>query len=395
MGGKSGSSNPQGTTTSVQDTSPWGPQQPYLTDIFSSASNLYHGNTPQYYPNATYAPESHDQREAIKSLDKATWLDHLPGMARDYNAAIATGAYEYYNPAYKPFGSLAGSSGPEGEALQSYLSGERMGAGNPYTDALTSNVLSRVVPGIQSKFISGGSLNSPEAARATSSGAMSALAPLLFQQQQQEEQNQIAAADQSARTRLAAGAGLQTAFSGGMNDMLRGIALAPATDAAYYGPIERRIQAGAAQQQFDQQAINDAVQRWNFGQELPYQQLNNFIGAVTGNYGGTSTLTQPYFSAPQPSLLSQAGQGVGLLSGIGGLFGMFSDRRLKDDIRKVGKLDNGLRVYSYRYKDDPDEIRRIGLMADEVEEIHPEAVATVPFGSLAGMQMVDYARATA
>ncbi len=77
----------------------------------------------------------------------------------------------------------------------------------------------------------------------------------------------------------------------------------------------------------------------------------------------------------------------------------FSDRRLKDDIKRVGKLDNGLKVYSYRYKDDPEEMRRIGLMADEVEDVDPGAVLTLPsgpaFGHLAGMKMVDYARAAA
>src|SRR3546814_1455249 len=66
---------------------------------------------------------------------------------------------------------------------------------------------------------------------------------------------------------------------------------------------------------------------------------------------------------------------------MGGLFGLagslggaaiMSDRRLKAEIKRVGKLDNGLNVYSYRYK--AGGATHLGLMADEVEKLHPEAV---------------------
>lgn len=68
-------------------------------------------------------------------------------------------------------------------------------------------------------------------------------------------------------------------------------------------------------------------------------------------------------------------------SGMGGLFGLagslgsaaiMSDRRLKTEIKRVGTLDNGLPVYSYRYK--AGGATHLGLMADEVEKLHPEAV---------------------
>jgi hypothetical protein len=82
---------------------------------------------------------------------------------------------------------------------------------------------------------------------------------------------------------------------------------------------------------------------------------------------------------------------------MGGLFGLagtgataamkFSDRRLKTDIKRVGQLDNGLPVYSYRYKaGGPTEI---GLMSNDVRRQNPSAVASGPNG----YDMVDYARA--
>jgi hypothetical protein len=54
---------------------------------------------------------------------------------------------------------------------------------------------------------------------------------------------------------------------------------------------------------------------------------------------------------------------------------MRSDRRLKTDIEKVGKLDNGLPVYSYKYKAGGPQ--HIGVMAQDVKKVNPEAVEKV------------------
>jgi hypothetical protein len=67
---------------------------------------------------------------------------------------------------------------------------------------------------------------------------------------------------------------------------------------------------------------------------------------------------------------------------------MFSDPDLKTDAQEVGKLNDGQKIYSYRYKGDP--VTRIGLMADEVEKAVPEAV-----GVLGGYRTVNYKIATA
>lgn len=62
----------------------------------------------------------------------------------------------------------------------------------------------------------------------------------------------------------------------------------------------------------------------------------------------------------------------GLFSAGASLIPLLSDRRMKTDIEPVGKLDNGLTVYVYRYIDGGP--FQIGLMADEVAEVHPNAV---------------------
>lgn len=81
---------------------------------------------------------------------------------------------------------------------------------------------------------------------------------------------------------------------------------------------------------------------------------------------------------------------------LGGLFGIgaaaagnpeiFSDRRLKTDVKKVGKTDDGQNIYAYRYKGD--RAMHLGLMAQEVEKKTPEAVVNV-----GGYKAVDYAKA--
>jgi hypothetical protein len=69
---------------------------------------------------------------------------------------------------------------------------------------------------------------------------------------------------------------------------------------------------------------------------------------------------------------------------------MMSDRRLKEDIVRIGQHALGLGIYRFRYKAPYAEIygagRRVGVMADEVAEKYPDAVCRHPDGHL----MVDY-----
>ncbi len=67
---------------------------------------------------------------------------------------------------------------------------------------------------------------------------------------------------------------------------------------------------------------------------------------------------------------------------------MFSDARIKENIRPVGKLFNGLTVYSFNFPGE--DITRIGLLAQEVEQVIPEAVGETP----EGLKMVDYLTAS-
>lgn len=82
---------------------------------------------------------------------------------------------------------------------------------------------------------------------------------------------------------------------------------------------------------------------------------------------------------------------------LGGLFGLagslggaalskWSDARVKENIHRVGTLDNGLPVYAYNYIwGGPTEI---GVMAQDVEQIHPDAVTEID-----GIKAVHYGKA--
>lgn len=80
----------------------------------------------------------------------------------------------------------------------------------------------------------------------------------------------------------------------------------------------------------------------------------------------------------------QTGSRNGLLGGLANLAGsgmmayaMMSDRRAKEKVNLLGRLANGLGVYSFHYKPEFQSWghgEQIGVMADEVERIIPEAV---------------------
>lgn len=67
--------------------------------------------------------------------------------------------------------------------------------------------------------------------------------------------------------------------------------------------------------------------------------------------------------------------------------GFFSDKRLKNDVKEIGETHDGQPIYSYKYNGD--NRTQIGLMAQDVEKKHPDAV-----GLMGGYKTVDYKKAT-
>jgi hypothetical protein len=125
----------------------------------------------------------------------------------------------------------------------------------------------------------------------------------------------------------------------------------------------------------------------NAGNNQQFQNLQQQLTAALGlgaiGKQETGTATQTPANDPLANIIGGVSAGAGLV----GSMLKFSDSRLKEDIERVGMLDDGQNVYSYRYKgsDTPE----LGLIAQEVAEHVPEAVHNVG-GALA----VDYGMAT-
>ena len=68
----------------------------------------------------------------------------------------------------------------------------------------------------------------------------------------------------------------------------------------------------------------------------------------------------------------------------GGMMGMMSDRRLKENIVRIGTHLLGFGLYLFDYKPEYRGVcgdrRQFGVMADEVETVMPSAVAMHPEG---------------
>lgn len=134
--------------------------------------------------------------------------------------------------------------------------------------------------------------------------------------------------------------------------------------------------------QAQNQKILDAQrQYYTEQQQFPLQQLQIPLQALGATpYGGTSTQTGPANLQSSPLLtgLGAASTGVGILQGLSAL-GVFSDRNMKTDIKKVGRdPETDLNIYSYRYKGDPKSYPKVvGPMAQDIEKKYPDQVKEV------------------
>lgn len=125
------------------------------------------------------------------------------------------------------------------------------------------------------------------------------------------------------------------------------------------------------------------------GGVLPYSTPNSYVPqSILEDKPQQQEVQKPASPPAQgqsdfQNLLGTAGSIAGIYAAFGG-----SDRRMKEDIKPVGKTYDGQTVYSFKYKGEP--ATRMGLMAQEVEHDHPEAVAH----DHRGLKYVNYEAAT-
>ncbi len=88
--------------------------------------------------------------------------------------------------------------------------------------------------------------------------------------------------------------------------------------------------------------------------------------------------------AKQASAMASAASSSGMMGLLGGIMGMFSDDRLKEEIKFIGRRGDGLGIYQFKFKDNP--VVYEGVMAKEVEVLYPKAVGK----TVDGYRFVDY-----
>ena len=139
--------------------------------------------------------------------------------------------------------------------------------------------------------------------------------------------------------------------------------------------------------------------------QIPYQNLSTIASLIPGNTGTAQSATSPaniaqaFQNQYQGQLNAYNAQTASANSTMGGLFGLgssallagamfMSDRRLKTDIVPIGRLDDGMTFYRFRYRWNKPGIEHYGVMADEVKRVRPDAVMRHP----SGYDMIDYAK---
>jgi len=149
--------------------------------------------------------------------------------------------------------------------------------------------------------------------------------------------------------------------------------LAQLQESINQGRIGAISQYGGLPRQLDQASLNALFQQMM----APYTTGTNIAGTL-GGMGVDYTATQ------DPSIMEQISPMIGPLM----MMMMMSDERTKeniedvdDAIRKIKKL----RAKSYNYKTADPADRRVGIMAQDIEKVMPEAVRKVN-----GVRFVDY-----
>lgn len=381
------------TQTQQSKTDPWAPQAAALQSAFANAQNAYNQASQVKAPTdfvAGYTPEQ-----------LATFKDAL-GYANGNNSpanTAATGATLQNAGTNATTGALSGLAGydpskannPQAliDSANQYVAGQDINA--QVNDAmLNARQTARDVtlPGIAQNAAITGNTNSSRrgiaeglvqrglAQQATDLGA--SLRSKAF-----ADGLGLASSNANANNSAALSA-LTARLSGGTDAAKAGVGAgsqAITDKGALLGMAEG---GGAGLQASQQAALDNLLKRYQANVSSPYDALNGLMGIIgTNNWGSSSSGTAT--ATKNPSLLDSIGKGVDIATGVGKLF---SDRRLKEDIVRVGTLDNGLPVYTFRYKGTPEV--HMGLMAQDVEAIHPEAVALHE----SGFKMVDYAQAS-
>jgi hypothetical protein len=258
---------------------------PFLTQGLERAQSLFlTGQQPQFFEGQTYVSPSAQTEQALAQQE-----------------ALATQANPVLQQAQQAYQQSLGGVGAT-------ASGSFLG-GNPYqaqmmqaaTRPLEQQFSNQVLPQIASLYSRSGRYGSGAmqnalgtATEAYTRGLGDITSNIAGQQYQQERGLQQQA--QLAQAQLAAAA--------------------PQIYGQQFLPSQQLAQVGAAREAIAAQPLQEQMARFNFGQQLPYQQLSGYLSSVYGSpMGNFGTQTQSTTMPSNPLMGGLAGAGLGYLGG--------------------------------------------------------------------------------
>ncbi|MBQ8784971.1 MAG: tail fiber domain-containing protein [Alphaproteobacteria bacterium] len=129
-------------------------------------------------------------------------------------------------------------------------------------------------------------------------------------------------------------------------------------------------------------SLADSITAGNFNNNARSNYISQILSQLQGSYSGYDNAMNIYgvrhgidnriSNAEQINSNDQAQAGLNAALTAAQVAAMFSDARLKENVKAVGKLDNGLTVYCFNFVGS--NMPQIGLLAQEVAKTKPEAV---------------------
>jgi hypothetical protein len=257
----------QSKQTTVQEMDP--AVMPYVTYGLDEARRLYEAQGPGYYPGQTYISPSGSTQAALQAAQtRAMQGNPLIPAAQQQTLANIQGAYLGGNPFFQ------GAFQPAARAAQQSFYDAMSGIGSRASAA--------------GRYGSGSMQELENRAMGQLSQSLADTAGQLAYQNY---------ADERARQMAAMGA-------------------APEMAAADYGDIQRLMTVGQAQESYQQAALQDAINRFNYEQNLPSAKLQQFLSAAYGSpMGGITTSVVPQYSNQFANVLGGGVAGYALSGG--------------------------------------------------------------------------------
>jgi hypothetical protein len=251
--------------------------QPYLAGGLKEAQRLY-SQAPEYFQGATYiSPSQSTEAALLAQRNRAIQGSVLNPAAQGQQLSTIGGGYLGGNPFFE--GAFRGAS---------------QAAGREYNQAVNQALSNASRAGRYGSGAMNMALGSANAALANS--LSNTAGNLAYQNYDAERARQEAAA-----------------------------ARAPSMAMADYADINQLMQVGQTEESYQQAALQDAINRYNYYQNLPQNQLQQYMSYVYGAPKG-SVSTEPVFRNVGGSILGGAGAGykIGGMPGavIGGLLGL-------------------------------------------------------------------------